>query len=156
MSAMASQITSRTIAYSTVYLSADKKTSKLRVTGHCAGDSPGTGEFPAQRASNAGNFSTWWRHHGRESLVCYVKDVSRQNQFGWDIKCIHVFVFHEIHSACQWGVAVVFMMTIYNEFVTKWPPFCRRYLQMYFLVWKLLCLDKIVLKFVHMVTINNN
>ena len=32
-----------------------KKTSKLRVTGLCAGNSPGTGEFPAQRASNAGN-----------------------------------------------------------------------------------------------------
>ena len=30
-----------------------KKTSKLRVTGLCAGNPPGTGEFPAQRASNA-------------------------------------------------------------------------------------------------------
>ena len=30
-----------------------KKTSKLRVTGLCAGNSPVTGEFPAQRASNA-------------------------------------------------------------------------------------------------------
>ena len=40
-----------------------KKTSKLRVTGLCAGNSPGTGEFPAQRASNAENVSIWWRHH---------------------------------------------------------------------------------------------
>ena len=30
-----------------------KKASKLRVTGLCAGNSPVTGEFPAQRASNA-------------------------------------------------------------------------------------------------------
>ena len=30
-----------------------KKTSKLRVTGLCAGNSPGTGEFPTQMASNA-------------------------------------------------------------------------------------------------------
>ena len=30
-----------------------KKASKLRVTGLCAGNSPGTGEFPAQMASNA-------------------------------------------------------------------------------------------------------
>ena len=29
-----------------------KKSSKLRVTGPCAGNSPGTGEFPAERASN--------------------------------------------------------------------------------------------------------
>ena len=40
-----------------------KKTSKLRVTGHCAGNSPVTGEFPAQRASNTENVSIWWRHH---------------------------------------------------------------------------------------------
>ena len=40
-----------------------KKTSKLRLTGLCAGNSPGTGEFPAQRASNAENVSIFWRHH---------------------------------------------------------------------------------------------
>ena len=42
---------------------ASKKTSKLRVTGLCAGDSPVAGEFPAQIASNAENVSIWWRHH---------------------------------------------------------------------------------------------
>ena len=41
-----------------------KKTSKLRVTGLCVGNSPGTGEFPAQMASNAEKISIWWRHHG--------------------------------------------------------------------------------------------
>ena len=46
-----------------------KKISKLRVTGLCAGNSPGTGEFPAQMASNAGNVSIWWRHHGFASLA---------------------------------------------------------------------------------------
>ena len=40
-----------------------KKTWKLRVTGLCVGNSPGTGEFPAQMASNAENVSIWWRHH---------------------------------------------------------------------------------------------
>ena len=40
-----------------------KKTSKLRATGLCAGNSPETGEFPAERASNAENVSIWWRHH---------------------------------------------------------------------------------------------
>ena len=34
-----------------------KKTSKLCVTGLCAGNSPGTGEFPAQMASYAENIS---------------------------------------------------------------------------------------------------
>ena len=41
-----------------------KKTSKLRVTGLCTGNSPVTGEFPVQMASNAENVSIWWRHHG--------------------------------------------------------------------------------------------
>ena len=41
-----------------------KKTSMLRVTGLCAGNSPGTSEFPAQMASNAENVFIRWRHHG--------------------------------------------------------------------------------------------
>ena len=44
-----------------------KNISKLRVTGLCEGSSPVTGEFPAQRASNAENVSIWWRHHGKLS-----------------------------------------------------------------------------------------
>ena len=40
-----------------------KKTSKLRVAGLCAGNPTGTGEFTAQRASDAENVSIWWRHH---------------------------------------------------------------------------------------------
>ena len=40
-----------------------KKTSKIRVTGLCAWNSPETGEFPSQRAKNAENVSIRWRHH---------------------------------------------------------------------------------------------
>ena len=40
-----------------------KKTSKLRVTGLCAGNSPVTGEFPTQMAINAEIVSIWWHHH---------------------------------------------------------------------------------------------
>ena len=39
-----------------------KKTSKLRFTGLCAGNSPVTGEFSAQMASNVKNVSIWWLH----------------------------------------------------------------------------------------------
>ena len=48
-----------------------KKTSKLRVTGLCEGNSPVTGEFPAQRTSNAENVSIWWRHHNTAFHCCY-------------------------------------------------------------------------------------
>ena len=52
MTMVASQITSLTIVYSIVYFRRrSKKTSKLGVTGLCAGNSPGTGEFPTQMAS---------------------------------------------------------------------------------------------------------
>ena len=40
-----------------------KKTSKLRVTGLCAGNSPVISEFPAQMASNPEKISIWGRHH---------------------------------------------------------------------------------------------
>ena len=49
-----------------------EKTSKLRVTGLCAGNSPGTGEFPSQMASNAENVSIWWRHHLQITLPFHV------------------------------------------------------------------------------------
>ena len=49
-----------------------KKTAKLRVTGLWAGNSPVTGEFPTQRASNAENVSIWWRHHGMMVADCNV------------------------------------------------------------------------------------
>ena len=64
MGEMATPITSLTSVYSSVYTGADqRKISKLRVTGLCEGNSPVTGEFPAQRASNAENVSIWWSHH---------------------------------------------------------------------------------------------
>ena len=48
-----------------------KKTSKLRVIGLCAGNSPVTNEFPTQKASNAENVSIWWRHHVRsQNQMC--------------------------------------------------------------------------------------
>ena len=46
-----------------------KKTSKLRVAGLCAGNSPLAGEFPAQMASNAENVPISWRHHATTHLL---------------------------------------------------------------------------------------
>ena len=45
-----------------------KKTSKLRITGLCAGNSPVTGGFPVQMVSNAGNVSICWRHQALVKL----------------------------------------------------------------------------------------
>ena len=65
MDSMASQITSLTIVYSAVYSGADQRKHQSSASlAFVQGNSPGTGEFPAQMASNAENVSIWRRHHG--------------------------------------------------------------------------------------------
>ena len=59
-----------------------KKTSKLRVTGLCNGNSPVACEFPAQRASNAENVSIWSRHHAVTPPRA-VENTSRINKIFW-------------------------------------------------------------------------
>ena len=57
---MASQITSLTIVYSTVYLGADQRQHESSAS---LAASPVIDEFPAQMSSYAENASIWWRHH---------------------------------------------------------------------------------------------
>ena len=85
MGAMASQITSLMIVYSTVYSGADKKTSKLCVTGICVGNSPVTGEFSAQMARNAENIFIWRRHHVEFNVLCCSNG---ENGMKW--KCLFI------------------------------------------------------------------
>ena len=66
MGAISSLITSLMIVYLTVYSDADQR--KHQSSASLAfvwgiHHSPGTGEFPAQMASNAENVYIWWRHH---------------------------------------------------------------------------------------------
>ena len=135
-----------------------KETSKLRVTGLCEGNSPGTGEFPAQRASNAENVSIWWRHHAMHRLP---------KQSVWQKRANVIFErrwgFSSFPSSRGWAAHHVLVRmqanavkynvinnAPYNSFVlcfgiitrsswhqqigaeTKWPPFCRRHFQKHF------------------------
>ena len=68
MGAIASIIASLTIVFSTFIQTQIKENTKLRVTGLYVGSSPGTGEFPAQLASNAENVSIWWSYHEMRNL----------------------------------------------------------------------------------------
>ena len=63
MGTMATQITSLTIVYSTVIQAQIKENIKAPRHWPLCGEFTGTGEFPAQRASNAKNASIWWRLH---------------------------------------------------------------------------------------------
>ena len=64
MSAKASQISSVWIVYSNVYSGAEQRKRQSSASlAFVEGNSPVTGEFPAQGASKAENVSIWWRHH---------------------------------------------------------------------------------------------
>ena len=127
MSMMASQITSLTIVYSTVYSGADKKkTSKLRVTGLCEGNSAVSGEFPTQRASNAEKVSIWWRHrvstesrtawisnYGHTKLQdvvinsCYIFNDSllTHRRLGDVTHVIYIYIYIDIYTLTEvWGL----------------------------------------------------
>ena len=54
-----------------------KKTSKLRVSGLCAGNSPVNGEFPTQRARDAESVSISWRHYEKKNRSKYNRRSSR-------------------------------------------------------------------------------
>ena len=64
-----------------------KKIPKLRVTGLCVGNSPVTGEFPAQRANNAESVSIWWRHRGIYNCRGEPRNASRSDSRKWK----HIF-----------------------------------------------------------------
>ena len=93
-----------------------KKTSNLRVTGLCVGNSPGTGEFPAQMASNAENVSIWWRHHDRVSLkiacriflCCHTSNdldshVSSTFMEPWLVFVWFIFIYMQTYHICLFG-----------------------------------------------------
>ena len=116
MSAMASQIISLTSFYSTVYSRCRSKTlSTLRVAGLCEENSPMAGEFPAQRASNMENVSTWWRHHGQNRPVSNRKGKQQSANRGYIVwmYCIYQYVFNtKLLSRCilfrrQWLRAII-------------------------------------------------
>ena len=72
--AVASQITSITIVYSTVDSDVDLRKHQSSASPACVrGIHPVTGEFvpgefPAQMISNAENVSIWWRHHAKRCV----------------------------------------------------------------------------------------
>ena len=84
-----------------------KKTSKLRVTGLCAGNSPVTGEIPAQMAANAETVSIWWRHH--VDMACLQKKTRKHDllpfeHFLFKCSCVKIMFIQNMYLSlkCQW------------------------------------------------------
>ena len=105
-----------------------KKTSKLRVSSLCAGNSPETGEFPAQRASNAENGSIWWRHHAK----CNVQLLRYQGRTMWmfvrieapwlEIVMIHPGSYHLYKRDDDYRTTLMEMFLFQVAPVQKWRP----------------------------------
>ena len=84
-----------------------KKTSKLRVTGFCAGNSPVTGEFPGQKASNAENVSISWRHHELDVAQVFEARISNKNvNMSLNVGCfVYIIIFVKIiRQLTHWAI----------------------------------------------------
>ena len=71
MTTMASQITSLTIVYSTVYSDADQRKHQSSASLAFVWGIHRDRWIPAQRASYAENVSIWWRHHAHVTSPWY-------------------------------------------------------------------------------------
>ena len=69
MGTIASQITNTSSRLFSQPFIQTQITENIKASRHCplCGNSPGTGEFPAQMASTAENASIWWRHHEQKT-----------------------------------------------------------------------------------------
>ena len=119
MGSIASQITSPTNRF---VIRRSKKTSKLRVTGLCVGNSPGTVEFPAQRANNAANVSIWWRHWVYNTGPLYINQVTMTHlkigcpwitsMGAWSSICLYTL---RLRQNCRHFADDIFKCTFFNE-----------------------------------------
>ena len=100
-----------------------KKTSKLRVTGLCAWNSPGTGEFPAQMASNAENVSIWWRH--LDQLQCPSTHWFTGEPLKIWEQFYQIWLIHKLRSR----VCTVFSVLYLKRKYMRYKPSLRSWLQ---------------------------
>ena len=81
MGTIASQITSLTIVYSTIYSFIQTQIKEnIKAPRHWPLCGEFTGEFPTQMVSNAENVSIWWRHHAMSGLC---KETAKESRMGY-------------------------------------------------------------------------
>ena len=90
-----------------------RKTSKIRVTGLCLGNTPVTDEFPAQMASNAENISIWWRYHDFREIREWLDRASYKHavekwkfELGWEVVTL-------LRPA--WWITKIFLSLLYGH-----------------------------------------
>ena len=134
---MASQITSLTIVYSTIYSGVDQRKHQRSASLAFV---PVTGEFPAQKACNAENISIWWTQN---FSICFKQDGSlivrragllwSQQDFEWRwsvplFKCLTVLEFSFIlFDLCL-------LITFFN-FIMNYVPIVTFWIFTYHKIW---------------------
>ena len=103
-----------------VFRRKSKKTSKLRVTGLCVGNSPVTGEFPAQMACNADYVSIWWRHHVVKLTIWAVRCITFQYPAFWRYRYIWLKVITTVISFWNAWPHYVYMYRNMHIYSNMW------------------------------------
>ena len=124
MSTMAYQITSLAIVYSTVYSGADQRKHQGCASLVLCGNSPVTGEFPAQRDNNAEIFSIWWLRHAGTTPHRIYDDTIKRNHHPrhWPfVRGIHRLPMDSPHKG-QWRGSLIFplMCAWTNGWAKNW------------------------------------
>ena len=96
------------------------------------GNSPGTGGFPAQMASNAENVSIWWRHHSKfynhdgyqrqMNTTCgnfvYFKHVTKQQSFSFVSNYTDGFSLQMIYNIFSKSIIIKYCFAMHLK---TWP-----------------------------------
>ena len=126
MTTMASQITSLVVFYSIVYQAQIKENIKAPRHWPLSGEFTGTGEFPAQRASNAENVSIWWRHHVSRTLeatcytICWIIQMHPclNQAFRYQIRVLVHCKIPSLHRSIR-GTGKINLVPFYAQRLTK-------------------------------------
>ena len=106
-----------------------RRRSNIKAPRHwpLCGEFTGTGEFPAQRASNAENVSIWWRHYvliERRLWICGV--------FQWikhkAVKCVCLFIYPHSTSLhwIVWNIIYNYNANMVMSFYTNCHQWLHR------------------------------
>ena len=113
--AMASQITSITIAYSTVYSGADQRKHQSSASlAFVRGINRGPVNAPHKWPVTRKNDSTWWRHH--EFITCYAC-ISSICQQVWDL----YELLGDVPVPCRYIITNVWTLTPRRSWKYMWP-----------------------------------
>ena len=101
------------------------------------GNSPGTGEFLAQMASNAENVSIWWRHHE----IDFFQHVGRERwyvfMYSSNVLVIDVYyLICDIHDYLLYNITHIALFLLFIHFIDFILFYLCIDIFIYFIFWR--------------------